>query len=93
MSMPSSSDAVATRAFSAPVFSRCSASSRVSFDRLPWCAVTAVVAEPLGQMASQAFGHAPGVHEDQRRGVFLDQRCEPIVVLLPHFVRHHRIER
>ena len=29
MSMPSSSDAVATSAFSAPVFSRCSASSRV----------------------------------------------------------------
>ena len=35
MSMPSSSDAVATSAFSAPVFSRCSASSRISFDRLP----------------------------------------------------------
>ena len=41
MSMPSSSDAVATSAFSCPVFSRVSASSRFSFDRLPWCAVTA----------------------------------------------------
>ena len=35
MSMPSSSDAVATSAFSCPDFSRVSASSRFSFDRLP----------------------------------------------------------
>ena len=35
MSMPSSSDAVATSACSRPVFSRVSASSRFSFERLP----------------------------------------------------------
>ena len=35
MSMPSSSDAVATSARSCPVFSRVSASSRFSFERLP----------------------------------------------------------
>ena len=35
MSMPSSSEAVATRAFSPPCFSRCSASSRCSLARLP----------------------------------------------------------
>ncbi len=35
MSMPSSSDAVATSARSRPAFSRISASSRFSFDRLP----------------------------------------------------------
>ena len=35
MSMPSSSDAVATSAFSCPLFSRVSASRRFSFERLP----------------------------------------------------------
>ena len=40
MSMPSSSEAVATSAFSSPRFRRCSASRRRSRDRLPWCAVT-----------------------------------------------------
>ena len=41
MSMPSSSDAVATSAFSVPALSRDSASNRRSFERLPWWAVTA----------------------------------------------------
>ena len=40
MSMPSSSELVATSAFSSPDFRRCSASSRCSRARLPWCAVT-----------------------------------------------------
>ena len=40
-SMPSSSDAVATHTFTLPAFSRCSASRRISCDRLPWCAATA----------------------------------------------------
>ena len=40
MSMPSSSDAVATSAFSSPRFRRCSASKRRSFARLPWWAAT-----------------------------------------------------
>src|SRR3569833_1786485 len=40
MSIPSSSDAVATSARSVPAFKRCSASSRCSRDRLPLCAVT-----------------------------------------------------
>ena len=41
MSMPSSSDAVATRARSEPCLRRRSASIRVSFDMLPWWAATA----------------------------------------------------
>ena len=40
MSMPSSSDAVAASTFSSPRLSRCSASSRSSLARLPWCAAT-----------------------------------------------------
>ena len=41
MSMPSSSDAVATSTRSWPCLRRVSASSRDSFDKLPWCAATA----------------------------------------------------
>src|SRR5438105_2871273 len=40
MSMPSSSDAVATSALSSPRFRRFSASSRNLAERLPWCEVT-----------------------------------------------------
>ena len=40
MSMPSSSEAVATTARSSPFFSRSSASKRFSRDRLPWCGST-----------------------------------------------------
>ena len=93
MSMPSSSDAVATSAFSCPDFSRVSASSRFSFDRLPWCAVTA--SSPSRSLRWRASRSAI-------RRVFTnisvvrwarDQRGEPVVVLLPDLVRHHRIER
>ena len=41
MSMPSSSDAVATTARSSPLFSRASASRRSARERLPWCGSTA----------------------------------------------------
>ena len=40
ISMPSSSDAVATSTFSWPAFSFCSASSRSSLASEPWCAAT-----------------------------------------------------
>ena len=40
MSMPSSSDAVATSARRSPARSRVSTRCRRSFDRLPWCAAT-----------------------------------------------------
>ena len=54
---------------SSPRFSRCSASSRSSFARLPWCAATALLAEPLGQVARDALGHAPRVDEHERGAV------------------------
>ena len=40
MSMPSSSEAVATSTLSSPFLSRCSALRRSSFAMLPWCAIT-----------------------------------------------------
>ena len=44
------------------------------------------VAEPLAQVARQAFGHPPGVHEHNRGAVRADQRRQPVVVLLPDLV-------
>ena len=52
-----------------------------------------VVAEPVAQVTGQSLGHPSRVHEDERRPVRLDQSREPLVVLIPDFVRHHRFER
>ena len=52
-----------------------------------------LVAEPVAQVTRQALGHPPRVHEDERRPVCGDQRRQPVVVLLPDLVRHHRFER
>ena len=93
MSMPSSSDAVATSAFSSPRFSRCSASRRRSFARLPWCAATASSPRRsdrcrarrstiLRVLTNTSVVRCPAI-----------ERGQAIVVLLPHFVRHHRLER
>src|SRR5438046_1838595 len=52
MSIPSSSDAVATSALSFPSLSRVSASRRFSLERLPWCDVTwsAPLQTPAGEV-------------------------------------------
>ena len=49
--------------------------------------------KPFGQMSSRALGEAACVDEDQRRAVLADQHREPVVDLLPDFVRHDRFER
>jgi hypothetical protein len=43
-------------------------------------------------MACDTFGHAARVHEDERGAVLFDQLREAVVIVLPHFVRHHRFE-
>ena len=73
-SMPSSSDAVATTTRSSPALSRCSASSRRSRDRLPWCAATTLLAEPLAEVVRHALDQAARVDEHQRRPVLARQR-------------------
>ena len=50
-------------------------------------------AETVGELARDAFGHAPGVDEHQRRAVVLDELGQARVNVLPHLVRHHRLER
>ena len=92
MSIPSSSDAVAISALSCPPFSRVSASRRLSFDRLPWCAVTAASRAARSGTAPGAR-HPPGIHEHNRGAVRANQRRQPVVLLLPDLVRHHGFER
>ena len=52
-----------------------------------------VLAKPIAQVPRQPLRHPPRVDEHQRRPVVADQRGEPVVVLLPDFVRHHGVER
>ena len=93
MSMPSSSEAVATITLSLPALRRCSASKRVSFERLPWWAATFCFAEPLGEVARHALDHAARVGEHQRGVMFFDEPGELVVHRGPHLARHHRLER
>ena len=51
-----------------------------------------VFAKPLGQMMGDALGQPPRVHEDEGRPVFLNQRGDAVVDLLPHLVRRDRPE-
>ena len=90
MSRPSSSDAVATSSFSSPRFRRCSAASRVSRARLPWCAATASPAEPLAEVARGALGHAARIDEDERGAVLRGELDHALPDLVPLVVRHHR---
>ena len=94
MSMPSSSDAVATSARSAPALSRCSASSRRSRERLPWWLVTALLAQQPRRAARRCA--RPSCACSRRRascGARGSARAEPLVDLLPLLVRADRGER
>ena len=52
-----------------------------------------VVAKAIAEMPRDALGHPSRVHEHQRRLVLTDEHRQPVVVLLPDLVRHHRLER
>ena len=91
--MPSSSEAVATSAFSAPLLSRCFGVEPALFRQAAVMRRDLVGAEPLRQRAGGALGHAAGVDEDQRRAVRLDQLGDAVVDLLPDLARHDRFER
>ncbi len=93
MSMPSSSDAVATSALQ-----RAALEPRLGVEPplLGQASVVRrhrVVAQAVAQVASQPLGEAPRVDEHERRPMFPDEIGEPVVVLLPDLARHHRFER
>src|SRR3954452_22481782 len=51
-----------------------------------------VFAEAVAEVARDAFGHAARVDENQRRFVLDDELREAVVVVLPHLVRHDRLD-
>ena len=65
---------------------------RRSFARLPWCAPTALLAEPLAEVMGDALGHPARVDEDERRPVLGDERGEPVVDLAPLLVRRDGLQ-
>src|SRR5215831_14357586 len=69
---------------------------RVEADLLRQAAVMRrdrIVSKPFAQRARRPLRHLPRVDENQRCLVLADQLREAVVVLLPHLVRHDRIER
>ena len=50
------------------------------------------LAKALAELMGNAFGQAPGVDEDERRAVRLDELDDALVNLVPHFVRGNRAE-
>ena len=93
MSMPSSSDAVATSALSCAALQPRFGVEPLLLRQAAVVRRDRVLAEPLAQMAREPLRHPPRVDEDERRPVRLDELGEPVVVLLPDLVRHHRVER
>ena len=86
MSMPSSSDAVATSARSDPALSRRSASSRRSFDEAAVVAGDGLLAQDLRELRGDALGHLARVHEHECRAVLAHQLGQAAVDLLPLLV-------
>ena len=93
MSMPSSSEAVATSARSDPALRRCSASSRALARQAAVVAGDRVLAQDLRELRRDPLGHLPRVHEDERRAVLADEVGHPRVDLLPLLVRADGGER
>ena len=73
MSMPSSSEEVATRQGSWPDLSISSTTRRSSWESEPWWARAISSSAQLVEALGEALGGAPCVDEDDRRVVFLDE--------------------
>ncbi len=93
MSMPSSSEAVATSTLSLPVAQPLLGVEALLLREAAVVRGDELGAEPLGQLVRHALGEPPRVHHDERRAVRLDQLDQALVDLLPDLVRHHRFER
>ena len=93
MSMPSSSDAVATSTLQGAVLEPCLGVEPALLGQASMMRRHRIVAQALAQVAGQPLGEAPRVHEHERRPVFPDEAGEPLVILLPDLGRHHRFER
>ncbi len=52
-----------------------------------------ILAQTIENLPGHALRHAPGIHEDQRRAMRLNEFGQAIVDLGPNLRRHHRFER
>ena len=86
MSIPSSSEAVATHTLTSPCFSFSSAASLVVRERLPWVGHHSLIPKPLGQLVGDALHHPAGVDEDQGRAVGTHQVGDVVQGLGPLLV-------
>ena len=87
MSMPSSSEDVATIAGSSPRFSRSSIAARFSRATEPWCASAISSPGEIVERVAQPLGEATAVDEDHRRAMRPHERDDPRVKVRPNRMR------
>ena len=92
MSMPSSSDAVATSALSSPARSRRSTRCAAVLREAPVVRGDHVVAEPLAELVGEPLGEPPGVHEHERRVVLADELGDLVEHVVHLLGRRDRFE-
>ena len=93
MSIPSSSDEVATSARSCPALSASSISTRCSRAIEPWCERTSGSPASSLSAAGEPLGEAPAVHEEQRGLVRADQLEQARVDARPDRRAHRALRR
>ena len=93
MSMPNSSDDVATNARNSPCFSRFSASRRNFARKTSVMRRHFVLAQNSGQIGGDAFRHTPSIDKNKRRLMRLNQSRELFVNFHPDIVGHDSAER
>ena len=92
ISMPSSSEAVATTARSSPSLSRRLGFQAQGARQAAVVRQDGILAQALGQVVRHALGQAARVDEDQRGAILADQLGDAVVDLAPHFVGGDRAE-
>ena len=93
MSMPSSSDEVATSPRMSPALRRSSTSIRCGRASDPWCDRTSVSPASSLSALGQPLGDAPAVDEDQRRAMRRDELEQPRVDGRPDRRPHRALRR
>ena len=92
ISIPSSSEAVATTARSSPFLSRRSASRRNARDRLPWCGSTASSPSRSPRWCATRSARRRVFTNTSVVRLLADQLGHAVVDLAPHFVGGHRAQ-
>ncbi len=93
MSMPSSSEAVATSAFKLAALQALLGIEPAVASEAAMMRGDVLLADPFGQMSRHALGQPPRVDEHQRGAVLAGELGEPVVDLRPDLARHHRFQR